>query len=77
MISLENLCIITNISKGLSENQEYAPAARDFFAGQSVFPQEYWMYFKGKRSRTAEKEPLIGYIVGFRIDPKTKGRTFL
>jgi hypothetical protein len=66
LISAEILCIITNISKGLSENQEYAPAARDFFAGQSVFPQEYWMYFKGKRSRTAEKEPLIGGIDVFR-----------
>ena len=32
----------------------------DFRAGQAVFPQEYFVYCKGKRRGTARKGPPLG-----------------
>ena len=46
------------------------PTARDFFDGQAIFPQEYWLYFKEKWSGTAEKEPLFGRVDSFQIGPR-------
>ena len=37
---------------------------------QAIFPQEYWMYFKGKWCSTGQKEPLLGRFGSFQIHPK-------
>ena len=34
------------------------------------FFQEYWLYFIEKWRGTTEKDPLVGYVDGFQIDPK-------
>lgn len=49
------------------------PAARDFRAGQAIFPQEYFVYFKGKWRSTARKGPLSGRVGRFQIHPRRRG----
>ena len=46
------------------------PAARDFRAGQAIFPQEYFVYCKEKWRTAGGKDPLFGHVDGFQIDPK-------
>lgn len=48
-------------------------AARFFFAGQAIFPQEYFVYFKGKWRGTAEKRLPSGRIGSVLICSQKKG----
>ena len=36
---------------------------------QAILTQKYLVYFKEKWSRTAGKDPLLGHVDGFQIDP--------
>ena len=40
---------------------------------EAIFPQEYFVYYKGKWCTAGGKDPLFGHVDGFQIDPK-KGR---
>ena len=48
------------------------PAARNFRVGQAVFPQEYFVYCKGKRRSTARKDPPSGCVGSFQLHPNKK-----
>ena len=37
------------------------------------FPQEYFVYCKGKWCTAGGKDPLFGRVDGFQIDPNTTG----
>ena len=50
------------------------PAARDFRAGQAIFPEEYFVYFKGKWRGAARKDPLSGCVGRFQLHPIQKRR---
>ena len=46
------------------------PTARDFSPAEAIFPQEYFVYYKGKWCTAGGKDPLFGHVDGFQIDPK-------
>ena len=37
---------------------------------EAIFPQEYFVYYKGKWCTAGGKDPLFGRVDGFQIDPK-------
>ena len=45
------------------------PTARDFSPAEAIFPQEYFVYYKGKWCTAGGKDPLFGHVDGFQIDP--------
>ena len=38
---------------------------------EAIFPQEYFVYYKGKWCTAGGKGPLFGHVDGFQIDPKS------
>ena len=46
------------------------PTARDFSPAEAIFPQEYFVYYKGKWCTAGGKDPLFGHVDGFQIGPK-------
>ena len=49
---------------------EIWPTARDFSPDEAIFPQEYFVYYKGKWCTAGGKDPLFGLVDGFQIGPK-------
>ena len=41
-----------------------------FSSDEAIFPQEYFVYCKGKWRTAGGKDPLFGHVDGFQIDPK-------
>ena len=37
---------------------------------EAIFPQEYFVYYKGKWCTAGGKDPLFGHVDGFQIGPK-------
>ena len=52
------------------------PTARDFSPAEAIFPQEYFVYYKGKWCTAGGKDPLFGHVDGFQIDPKIFKKDF-
>ena len=52
------------------------PTARDFSPDEAIFPQEYFVYYKGKWCTAGGKDPLFGHVDGFQIDPKIFKKDF-
>jgi len=42
---------------------------KDFSPAEAIFPQEYFVYYKGKWCTAGGKDPLFGHVDGFQIDP--------
>ena len=42
----------------------------DFSPAEAIFPQEYFVYYKGKWCTAGGKDPLFGHVDGFQIGPK-------
>ena len=38
---------------------------------EAIFPQEYFVYYKGKWCTAGGKDPLFGHVDGFQIGPNT------
>ena len=36
---------------------------------EAIFPQEYFVYYKGKWCTAGGKDPLFGHVDGFQIGP--------
>ena len=43
---------------------------------EAIFPQEYFVYYKGKWCTAGGKGPLFGHVDGFQIDPKILKKDF-
>ncbi|MEE0381988.1 MAG: hypothetical protein UDN35_06365, partial [Oscillospiraceae bacterium] len=52
------------------------PTARDFSPAEAIFPQEYFVYYKGKWCTAGGKDPLFGHVDGFQIGPKIIKKDF-
>ena len=48
-----------------------------FSPDEAIFPQEYFVYCKGKWFTAGGKDPLFGRVYGSQIDPKIKARDFM
>ena len=43
---------------------------------EAIFPQEYFVYYKGKWCTAGGKDPLFGHVDGFQIDLKILKKDF-
>ncbi len=44
---------------------------------EAIFPQEYFVYYKGKWCTAGGKGPLFGHVDGFQIGPNTASHNIL